>query len=431
MKKTHQINISDFLTIGVVSTLLLVCLTILLEHSSLGHRYEVMAYEVLHQQLAPLDRLETLPVVVVDISKVPGGKDNPTSSKTIGDIVASITAEHPRAIGIDIDFAPDGGAWRDDGDPDFFNRCIALKEEGTPVFLGVYKTIAEGPDRWLGVKRYAELAAAISVRGDNTLYVPHWLGADGQRLRMLSYQLAEAYFRPKPIPGPPRTIGWALRTEDELQSIDLPSGKVTYTSTLVNYSKLEELQREAVRSISPQSVKEAGDLFANRIVILGDASNDLASDKFFVPGRERLVPGVFLHACTVNTLVREPLYEFKYPIRLAIDGLLALVILTIVAIVRKYKEKAENFDWHKLHVRCCSVAAILVIIAGLLLVRGTPIIWLDFIIVAIAVFVHPQVDEAISPHIQKSNKWVISKWRRIFSRPQENAEIPDDGGAAG
>jgi CHASE2 domain-containing sensor protein len=77
-----------------------------------------------------------MPVIVVDISKLEGDKDDkPTPRDKLTELIDAIAKENSRAIAIDIDFSlREDNNWQDYNDPDFFDHCLKLKEAGRPVF---------------------------------------------------------------------------------------------------------------------------------------------------------------------------------------------------------------------------------------------------------------------------------------------------------
>jgi hypothetical protein len=72
--------------IGLAATVLLVGLKVWFEHSPIGHRFEVQTYEFLQGQLSS-SGIGKLPVLVVDISKIPGGKDQATPRDVLKKII--------------------------------------------------------------------------------------------------------------------------------------------------------------------------------------------------------------------------------------------------------------------------------------------------------------------------------------------------------
>ena len=110
---------------ALLVTVFLMVLTGSLEHTSIGRGIEMWTFSFLQRLLSPFESKERLPILVVDISKIPGGKDQATSRDTLKEIVGAIVAQHPAVIGIDIDFSPDAGGWKTDDDPEFFDSYFS------------------------------------------------------------------------------------------------------------------------------------------------------------------------------------------------------------------------------------------------------------------------------------------------------------------
>jgi hypothetical protein len=127
------------------------------------------------------------------------------------------------------------------------------------------------------------------------------------------------------------------------------------------------------------------------MIILGDATR--FTDPFIVPGRERPIGGVYLEASAAYTLAIEPLYEFKHSVRLALDLVISVAIILGVAWMRyRHLKEGEKFHWHKWQSRFVYGTVAVVLVAGVLLVRGFGIMWLDFFLVVFALLLHPSVE---------------------------------------
>lgn len=398
-RRKQLLEIAKYISVGLLITVLLVAAKLLIEKQPIGHRAEILTYEFLQGQLSPFSSGERLPVLVVDINKIPGGKDLPTPRGPLMKLTDAIANEGAKAIAIDVDFAPGETGWSSadddpEGDPLFFEYCLKLKrEKGVPIFLGIYRTRGESSDVWLGLPKYKELAVAGVAPEKDVSRMPRWIQAKGvaERLPTLSAALAGAY--QESLPGPPKWLAWAIElTDDHRHGLERQVGKeLRIAETLVNYSKLEQLQHEKLDTITPDSVKEAGERFRGRMVILGDAQHFI--DSFVVPGRDRPVGGVYLEASAAYTLAIEPLYEFKHSVRLVLDLVVSMVIILGVAGIRyRHLKEGEKFPWHKWQSRFIYGTVAVVILAGILLVRWWGIMWLDFFLVVFALLLHPSVE---------------------------------------
>jgi CHASE2 domain-containing sensor protein len=398
-RRQQLLDIGRYVSVGLGITLLLVAAKLLIERQPIGHRSEILTYEFLQGQLSPFSADERLPVLVVDISKIVADKDGRTPRGPLMRLIEAIANQGAKAIAIDVDFAPTITGWsspEDDPEPDpkIFEFCLKLKrDKGVPVFLGVYYTRAEEADAWLGSLKYKELAAAGVAPEDDVSKMPRWIQTIGvaDRLPTLSASLANAY--QESLPGPPKWLAWSIETTDDHQhGVERQVGnELRIAETLVNYSKLEQLQHEYIGTITPDSVKEEGEKFRGRMVILGDANRFI--DPFVVPGRSSAIGGVYLEASHAYTLAIEPLYEFKHSIRLVLDLVISIAIILGVAGIRyRHLKEGEKFHWHKWQSRFIYATVALVIFAGILLVRWWGIMWLDFFLVVFALLLHPSVE---------------------------------------
>ena len=223
--------------------------------------------------------------------------------------------------------------------------------------------------------------------------MPRWIQTIGvaDRLPTLSAALADAY--QESLPGPPKWFAWSIEmTVDHRHGVERQVGnELRIAETLVNYSKLEQLQHETLATITPESVKEEGEKFRGRMVILGDATRFI--DPFVVPGRASPVGGVYLEASHAYTLAIEPLYEFKHSVRLVLDLMVSMAIILGVAGFRyRHLKEGEKFPWHKWQSRFIYGTVAVVVFAGILLVRWYGIMWLDFFLVVFALLLHPSVE---------------------------------------
>src|SRR5215471_2326317 len=210
IERTGRISaVAVYILKGLLVTAILLAAKSLAEQSPIGHQAEMLAFEFLQARLSPFKKEERLPILVVDMSEVPGGRGQITPRDTLRSLVDAMahSNQKPKAIAIDLDFSPDASGWRDEADPEFFDFCLKV---GVPIFLGVYRTRAEGASAWLGLPEYSPLAAGLVVQEDDTSRVPQWIQAKGSpdRLPTLGRALAGAY-RTR-LPEPPGWLRWAV-----------------------------------------------------------------------------------------------------------------------------------------------------------------------------------------------------------------------------
>jgi CHASE2 domain-containing sensor protein len=401
------------LGVGMFVTLLLVLLQSLVEKTSLGHKAKILTYEFLQGQLSPFSSEERLPILVVDISNIPGGKDQPTPRETLRAIIEEMARQGAKAVAVDVDFSPNEDGWITDDDPKFFDFCLKLgRDGGVPVYLGVYRRRTDTSEAWLGLDKYKELAAAVAIQRDDVSRMARWVQSSGvpERLPTLSAALAETYQRS--LPGPPKWLEGAVEiTNDNLHGVERQIGEIRFAEAPVNYSKLEQIEHETLTTISPTSVAEAGELFRGRMVLLGDATR--FTDPFNVPGRARPVGGVYLQACAAYTLAIEPLYEFRARARLVLDLTISLLILFCVEWARLcHTPKGGSFPQHIWQARFIWGAIALVTLTGIILIRCLSIMWLDFLLVVFALLLHPSVEHRLG------DLWEKLKGPKPATRPE-------------
>lgn len=189
--------------IGLLVTVLLTSAIKYAESTRPGKDAEKWLFANLQRLLPSFS--EDLPVLVVDTSRIPGGKDQVTSREALKQTLTAIVAQRPAGVGVDIDFSPDVDGWQLDDDPKFFDFCLALtKESGVPIYLGVYRTIGENSDTWLGSAKYKGLAAALRAEND-TMRLPKWIQTRNseEKLPLMSAALADSYQRSHPTVATP------------------------------------------------------------------------------------------------------------------------------------------------------------------------------------------------------------------------------------
>ena len=388
------------LGMGILVTLLLLTAAKIVEHMPIGHRIETYTFEILQWPLPKSDK--ALPIVVINMSDVPREMDQVTSRAAIRQALQAIVAQRPLAVGIDLDFAPGLDGWIADDDPAFFEFCLKLKRENSvPIFLGVHRTIGTGSDTWLGSEDYKELAAALTA-ADDTKRLPLWLQAkdSSEKLPTLGAALAETY-RPTQI----RPATWLARvaevTTDNKPGIERQAeDHMLLGESLINYSKLEEIQSSTLPEISTASILRSRDLLRGKIVLMGDAAR--FEDSFIVPGRERPIAGVYLLACVVYTLAVEPLYELNLPVRLFLDLGISMILMLIVERLRaKYVKKRPGSRFFAARDKAIWMVIAVVSILGLLIVRWTNIMWFDIPLIAFGLLLHPTIEHRMDHALKK------------------------------
>lgn len=394
-----------FIAVGLITTGILLAAKIVFEQTDPGQRLEAYGYETLQSYLPYFTPRADMPVVVINIDKLEGGKeDHPTPRHDLEVILDALAKERPKAIALDMDFSPtEDHAWQAADDPDFFDFCLRLKNNGTPIFLGIDRTDESLPNAWLGREEYKPLAVGISFQPPVINRVILWYKPAGtsEKLPSLSLALAKSYR--ESLLKPPTLLAPLLvevkSYEQEVEESDR-SGYV-YSEALVNYSMLEAIELETRSTISAASIAEDGERFRNRLVLIGRMSD--ARDKHVVPGRSTPIPSVLLQASATYTVVKSPLFEFTHKARILIDALLPLSVLTLIAILRHRNRQNADYDWHKKEWLTFIALVGLVFIGGIVLVRWVGVVWFDFLVVMIALSFHPALEKKVGA---KLDQWL-------------------------
>jgi CHASE2 domain-containing sensor protein len=401
---------------AVVVTVVVLSAKIFFEATPPGRWLEIGTFEFLEQRISNFSG-DRLPVVVLDISAIPGGhsETDPTSRPALREIIDALVDARAAAVGIDIDFSPGAAGWISRAeDPSLFDHLLSVNfTTKTRVRLGVFRTRNLGPESWLGLPKYSSLAADLAgTRPEalNNMYRAHQWVASPERhseLPALGYALALDYLKgsagaeqsaPPVSPVPP---GW-LRpllirqaTRGEASPPEHASESAEHSESedqLVNYSKLAQLQTERLRTLHGNSVADSAEDFAGKIVILGDATLRNGADVFIPPGGV-LTPGVFFHASAAYTFAVEPLYEFTHLTRNLLDIVLGLPFFAIAIFKAKQAKHAGDESaekrWQQIEKRTLWVSGIFVFFLGMVLMLGWRIMWLDFILVIAALIAHP------------------------------------------
>lgn len=377
--------------VGLLAGILLVSLKLALEVTPVGRALEMQTYALLHSVL-PAHAGERLPIVVVDISDVPGGKDHPTPRARLQELIDALITVGPKAIGVATDFSPNESGWQTLADVGFFDHCLATSQaHQVPIFLGVSRTHQEPADTWLGLAKYQSMAAAGVLHPTDTRRVPRRVRAlnAAQWLPTLSEALAMAYRDDLPEAAP--WIAWALARRLPHQHSGIS------VDVMVNYSKLKQIDSEHIPISQVQAVQDARRHLQGRLVLLGDVR--AATQTFNVPGHATPIPGVYLLAAAAYSLAFAPLYEFTHSARIGLD-LLISVFIVIGACWIRFRGHPAAISNRKHLGRFILASVIGVMVAGVLLVRLSGILWLDFLLAPFAVLLHPKVEAWLANHLR-------------------------------
>lgn len=398
--------------IGLLATAFLVSAKVALEHTAFGQRLELLAYEFLHRRLSPFDPSRPLTVVVLDTSRMKGGKDDGTTSRAnLSKLVDALLVAEPRAIVIDMDFSPsrESGLEGED-DFEFFDDLLEKKKRwGIPVFVGVSREAASAGDAelWLGGREYRELAAFMDVNDEDTTRLPYSIKCGEEELYSFSGALARQATN---VPPP---VAFTSLVKGPVKEAERCGERCSCSYLLANYSKLETIQAQSLPIITPGAVENAADKFRGKVVVLGDGTLERSQDPFVVVGRSQPVSGVFLHAVAIYTLTDEPLYQFTHLGRVVVDFGIALLILSGIAVIHLCNLQNRGFSPHRTESLFIKLAVVSVLVGGVLMIRFLHIVWLDFVLVIAALLLHPSAE-----------RWVEGAWAYVKRRGAAATKAP-------
>jgi CHASE2 domain-containing sensor protein len=328
-----------------------------------------------------------------------------------------------KAIAIDIDFSPRIDArnplqtgLRSEKDPKFFEFLHEQGKKGVPVFVGAYNIGAESKT-WLGTESNKDLAADMTLfdKGSNSTEVRAWLQCpNSTKLNNISKALAEASgLRPQP----PRWLS-PLLVDDEAQENLRQTVKNDRSNnpvlcqrayTLVNYSKLELIQKLALQTLDRNSILAARNTkgqsrFQDKLVIIGNGQRDKAADSFNIIGRDdpnASVFGIFIHAVATYTLTTDPVYRFKHWVTILLDSFLGAIVVIGLFVVGRRRGTDSRFSPHLRESIFILISILAVLSLGFIMVKIYNVLWLDFSLVILALLLHSKVHNGLAYFLRK------------------------------
>jgi hypothetical protein len=368
------------------------------EHTAFGEWLHAQANVWLQSQLH--HNSVSSPVAVIDISSLPRTnyeatvkdlKKGPTSTidepftsrEALRDLLAKVAQRHPAAIGVDIDlsFEPEltPGKALHEATTNLLDAALQL---GPRVCLGIKRTEALPPQQWLLSEKYSGLAASLDrpVGPVYEMLSEYSFPTNATKLK----SLARAMAGEQDISALPR--GWvkyiARGTTLEAPIEEIPTFRVK--RFFVDYSALTELQAQTITFKQLSGITD----LQNKYVLLGDTVASRGADTAIVPGRGEPVPGVYVHACALNTLLQSPLWELR-PVAGFVLGLLVSVASTtfIYRVCNKYAAK------HRVTATPLSVVLTVFSIAfyigvSVCAVKFLHVLWLEVPAVCLVLVVH-------------------------------------------
>ena len=383
------------MAISLVTIFVLVTVKTVSENIQIVHDLEEGTYKFLQNWRVTAGTTVRPHVLVVDIGDLKperwerdGRSDLATPRGPLKEMIQVFADLDARAIGVDVDFSPENGQVIHPDDPQFFDWCLQLSEKrNIPILLGVHRTFKQ-PYKWLGDDRYMRLAAFIAIRkGGNYEQLPHWIRTkNGFLLRSMGAALAGADVNATGSDESPWT--WAIRST----SIIKPGPDLESKESLIDYAPLQRIREDALPMLPPEAFRKMKDKIEGRMVILGDIRPE-SGDMF--QSRVGPIPGVFIHASGANTIATEPLYRLTLLGRIAIDVLLALLILVLVEFSLWLQSRFGRSSTHAEYwwnVIFTLLVVILVLTVSVGLIHWTRLLWTDFVVVCAVLLVQLLVD---------------------------------------
>jgi CHASE2 domain-containing sensor protein len=392
---------------GLLITAIVLLATAALEKRPLAIQLEEFTYSMLQLRVESAGTPANLPITVVDISdlepatrKLGGETVKFLSRDALRDLIEAIEKHDPVAIGIDADFSPESSGYVDPRDPLFFNFCLQQK---APVFLGIWRTVDQPPEKWLG-EAYQSLAANVVIPRPDHRQMPEWLRSKdapdtSPPSPSMSAALANAYRGPTPDPP-----GWLKPFVGRVSLKTISS--FSYGQFLVDYTPIDVLQSNAIRALGPADLANQDGRLRGKLVVIGEMAHSRMPDVFVVPGKPSPYAGVLIHACAAYTLTHAPLYQLTTSGRALFDILFASVIVLILVLIRfRYETRAGRpVAAMRLHILLTVVAIGVVVFAAVVLINVTRLMWDDFILVVAALLLHVLVQYCVHR---------LGHWRRL------------------
>jgi CHASE2 domain-containing sensor protein len=376
---------------GLLITVVVLLAMAALEKEPLAVQFEEFTYSMSQLRVESAGTPANLPITVVDISdlepaahKLGGETLTFLSRDVLRDLIEAIEKHDPVAIGIDADFSPESSGYVDPRDPVFFNFCLNQK---APVYLGIWRTLDQPPEKWLG-EAYQSLAVNVVIPRPDHRQMPEWLRSKdapdaSPPSPSMSAALANAYRGPTPDPPTwlkPFVGRVSLKTVSSF----------SYGQFLVDYTPIDVLQSDAIRALGPADLANQDARFRGKLVVIGEMAHSRMPDVFVVPGKPSPYAGVLIHACAAYTLIHAPLYQLTGMGRYLLDILFASVIVLILALIRwRYETRTDRpVAAMRLHILFTVLTIGVVVFGAVVLINVTRLMWDDFILVVVALLLH-------------------------------------------
>ncbi len=354
-------------------------------------------------------------IAVVDISSLTPVPDASgklvTPRQKLTELLNALAVDEPAAIGVDVNFCPEeDGQFVSSQDPQFFETCAKLespKHQKIPVFVGFSADEDRNPSPLIDNKQFGRLAATIFLCED-TRRLPLWIEYGPTAAPSLCSALAAQVASPQ---GPTWWPEWLAEAEFGPTCEKGPAAEF-----LADYSALDALETHdyTVHSSDPATIRNLGKeehFFRGKVVLLGDTKLNKALDTFIVLTRvgQGPVPGVYIHACGVNTLLTGRIHELTHVGRAVIDIGLSLLALALVTAIRmRHREEAAT---ERIKVMVAYLFVLILIASVGVIASYLRLLWIDFYIVLIVLVAHPFV----VPQLRDAYSVLVEVLKVIFS----------------
>jgi CHASE2 domain-containing sensor protein len=394
-------SVSKSLATGLIITFIILGIKWCAEQTPLYRSIQAATYVWLQGLLTPPAKREALPIVLVDINPlkpvtrlVEGKEFSETPRDKLLELIRAVAKQHPRVIGVDIDFSPIEHGYVNFRDPKFFRDVIAIskdKEWPVPIFLGIKRSDNKPKENWLSDPEFAELAADISVPIDDnrkmfkSLRLVPTGNSPSSIGKTMSASLASALVKPR------------VRVATKLDRFIRESSEVALTDTLraeaflVDFSPLSAIRDMRLTTDDPGAIATNNWMFSDKAVLLGDGVRTTPRDQFIVPLQDetRPVPGAYLHACAAYTLAQNSLFEFTALGQLGADLLLSVAVLLCVITASIYVSRTGRLAELRTAYLFTFLVTVLALGGGVVFVAKTRVVWDDFLFVTLALLIHP------------------------------------------
>jgi len=424
------------------------------ERTLVGEWLRLASYDFLQLRLERKIPAKDLKVVVVDIKDWPGpdaignspGREKPflTDRSRLSRLLDKIQDLGAVAAAIDFNFSPLGDMALTEEESRFIKSCVEKKNAKHPfyIYLSSLGRLALDRSQWLGTSEAAELAAHPLVPthpdfGIKSHPDPKDAGDGPAQVRTMPLEITI-----RPIGSPMPSLAMALASTPEqgrirnypresleppwnalferysatrVEDLDERGASVETKFFPVNYGALESLRTSSISLSSNQDedlprLEANANVLAGAYVIIGRSESD-PPDWHSVPGLHRSqTAGLYVHACAVWTLIKEPIYVPTNFGRYVIDfGLSFAVLLATLLTDRYLRNRTRARTLKKIAPWLIALAAFFV---GVVFISFTRLLWDDFVFVIVGLtLLHPSL-HYLYERIGEALVWVIGLGRQ-------------------